>query len=624
MRAALRLFAVAVLLCAAAHADERILIYRSDITVQPDSSLLVTETIRVTAEHNQINHGIYRDFPTDYKDRWGNRYSVHFNVIGAERDGAAEAWHTERLSNGVRVYLGAKSTTVPIGPHTYALTYSATREIGFFSDHDELFWNVTGNGWGFPIDRAEAFVHLPAAVPHDAIKLDGYTGEQGSREKAFRTFTANGDPVFVTMRRFAPHEGLSILVSFPKGFITSPNRQDLISYWIEDNAPAFVGAIGFVITFLYFVVVWVMVGRDPRAGTIMPIYDLPPEYSPAAVRYLKNMGYDDKVFAAAVIDLAVKKKITIRQDTDKKYTIVPVAGADDSLLTKEEAVLRSSFPTETELKSANWQTVSAAVKSVKHELKASLEKIYFFSHGSYMIPGVLLSVLTALLMIGLAAPTGDNSAMGLCLWLSIWTFGVAILVRNAVRSFSQSLSAGISASFFALIFVAAEVFVIGILSRYISIAGVLILIAMAPLNLVFHHLLKAPTLAGRRLLDKIDGFRVFLSATEEDVLNRMNPPERTPALFEKYLPFAVALDCEKAWGAQFARVLAAAGQGSAQYQPSWYSGSNFSTSNFGGFASSFSSGLSSAISSSSSAPGSASGASGGSGGGGGGGGGGGW
>ncbi|MGH9523456.1 MAG: DUF2207 domain-containing protein [Terriglobales bacterium] len=614
MRAAIRVFAVAVLLCAAARADERILFYRSDITVQPDSTLRVTETIRVTAEHSQITHGIYRDFPTDYKDRWGNRYSVHFEVLGAERDGLTELWHTERLSNGVRVYLGDKNTTVTIGTHTYALTYSVTREIGFFSDHDELFWNVTGNGWGFPIDEAAAWVHLPAAIPRTAVKLDGYTGFQNSREKAFRTSIAKGDPFFTATRRLTPHEGLSIVVTFPKGLITEPTQHDLILYWIQDNAPAFVGAIGLVLTFLYFVVVWVMVGRDPRAGTIMPIYDLPPEFSPAAVRYLKNMGYDDKVFAAAVIDLAVKKKITIRQDSDKTYTILPVNGADDSLLTKEEAVLRSSFSGETELKSANWQTVSAAVKAVKHELKASLEKIYFFSHGGYMIPGVALSALTAVVMIGLAAPTGDNTAMGLCLWLSIWTFGVAMLVRNAIRSFSQGFAAGITASLFTLIFLAAEVFVIGLLSRYVSIAGVLILIAMAPLNLVFHHLLKAPTLAGRRLLDKIDGFRVFLSATEEDVLNRMNPPERTPALFEKYLPFAVALDCEKAWGAQFARVLAAAGTGGAQYSPSWYSGSNFSPSNFGGFASSFSSGLSSAISSSSSAPGSSSGASGGSGG----------
>lgn len=626
MRIALRVIALALLFSVAAHADERILLYRSDITVEPDASLLVKEVIRVQAEHSEIRHGIYRDFPTEYRDRIGNRYNVHFSVLNAARDGATEQWHTEHLSNGIRVYLGDKNTTVSIGLHTYVLTYTVTREIGFFSDHDELYWNVTGNGWAFPIDSVEAWVHLPAAIPRNAIQHDGYTGEQGSRDKDYRYATAREDPFFTATRHFGPHEGMTIVVAFPKGYVTAPTAGQKNLEWMEDNAPAAVGAAGFLLTLLYYFVVWVRVGRDPKAGTIMPIYELPPEFSPAAVRYLKEMGYDDKVFAAAVINLAVKKKITIRQG-GSTYTIVPVAGADDTKLTKEEAALRSALcgGGEVELKNANWKTVSAATKAVKTTLKTALEKVYFFSHGSYMIPGIVVSVLTALLMIAVSTGGGDQAPFFLALWLSIWTLGVAFLIRNAVQAFSQSFSAGMSATFFASVFLAAEIFAIWQLSRYLSLLGVAILVAMAPLNLVFHHLLKAPTLGGRRLLDKIDGFRMFLSATEEDVLNRMNPPNRTPEMFEKYLPFAVALNCEKAWGAQFTAILAAAAVGGAQYSPAWYNGSNFSTNNLGNFASSFSSGLSSAISSSSSAPGSSSGmGAGSSGGGGGGGGGGGW
>lgn len=631
MRAALRVFAVAVLLCAVSRADERILYYHSDITVRPDATLRVTETIRVNAENAEIRHGIYRDFPTAYEDRWGNRYNVYLTIVSAFRDGVLEAWHTEQRSNGVRIYLGDKNTIVSVGEHTYELTYTVTRELGFFPDHDELFWNVTGNGWGFPIDKTAAIVRLPASIPRDQIKLDGYTGAQGSREKALRAFIREGDPVFTATRSFGPNEGLSIVVSFPTGFITQPTLRDIAWYWMQDNVPACIGVVGLLLTFFYYVVVWAKVGRDPKAGTIMPIYDLPPQLSPAAVRYLKKMAYDDKVFAAAVIDLAVKKKVTIRQDSDDTYTIVLAADDTDSSLTTEEKTLRITLlgdGQELELKKTNWATVAAAVKGVKNDLQQSLEKIYFFSHGSYMIPGVLLSVLTAVVMVARAPSNEDSPVLFLCVWLSIWTFGVVMLIRNTVTAFSKSFSAGISAAGFASVFLFFEIVVIWILARSVSVAGVLLLIALAPLNLIFHHLLKAPTLAGRKLLDKIDGFRMFLSATEEDVLNRMNPPNRTPELFEKYLPFAVALDCEKAWGAQFATILAAAAVGGSQYSPSWYDGSSFSPSNIGGFTSSFSNGLSSAISSSSTAPGSASGAgaggSGGSGGGGGGGGGGGW
>lgn len=629
MRTLIRLLALVILLSVVAHADdERILFYRSDITVQPDASLLVKEVIRVRAEHYEIRHGIYRDFPTEYRDKLGNVYRVRFSVLQAERDGASEPWHEELQTNGVRVYLGDKNSTVSIGPHTYTLTYAVTREIGFFADHDELYWNVTGNGWVFPIDSVEAWVHLPAAVPRNAIQHDGYTGEAGSREKDFRYSTVRNDPFFSATRKLGPHEGMTIVVAFPKGYMAAPTETQKKLNWMEDNAPAVVGACGFFLTLLYYFVVWVRVGRDPKAGTIMPIYELPPDFSPAAVRYLKKMAYDDKVFAAAVINLAVKKKITIRQDGTSNYTLVPVAGADDTKLTKEEVALRSALTVaggELELKKTNWQTVAGAVKLVQHALKTAIEKVYFFSHGAYMVPGVLLSGLTALVMIAVSTGKGDQTPYGLALWLSLWTLGVTFLIRNAVQAFGKSFGAGMSAMFFAAFFVVAEMVAIYMLSRYLSFAGVALLIALAPLNLIFHHLLKAPTLAGRRLLDQIDGFHMFLSATEEDVLNRMNPPNRTPEMFEKYLPFAVALDCEKAWGAQFAAILAAAAVGGAQYSPSWYSGSNFSSSNFSNFASSFSSGLSSAISSSSSAPGSSSGmGAGSSGGGGGGGGGGGW
>ena len=634
MRLGLRLFAVIMLLALSARADERILDYHSDITVRPDSSLLVRETIRVRAEREQIKHGIYRDFPTRYRDRLGDAFNVRFTIVEAKRDGAAEDYHTESLSNGVRVYLGSKGAEVPRGEHTYELAYQVTREIGFFADHDELYWNVTGNGWIFPIDRASAEVHLPAGISAAAVRLDGYTGPQGSTAKAFESVFDGDTARFTTNQPLESYEGLTIVVSFPKGFVAAPTRQQKLRDFFEDNHAGAVAAAGFVLVLLYYLFVWVRVGRDPAPGTIMPTYEPPAGFSPAAVRYLHKMEYDDKVFAAAMIDLAVKKQLTIRQESGV-YTVVPQPAAGEAGLSNDERVLRQKLlgaGSELRLTQSQWKTISDATKSVKSTLETAIEKIYFFSNSKYVIPGLILSGLTVLAMADAADGfnQGGNTFF-LCIWLTFWTIGVIALLSKAAsqwRGASASkvnLVAALGISAFATPFLAAEIFVMYMLSRTVGGMAVLVMVATVSLNLIFYHLLKAPTLAGRNVLDRIDGFRMFLSATEEDVLNRMNPPERTPATFEKYLPYAVALDCEKAWGAQFATILAAAAQGPQQYSPAWYSSANFTAHDFGGFASSFSSGLSSAISSSSSAPGSSSGSGGGSsGGGGGGGGGGGW
>ena len=146
------------------------------------------------------------------------------------------------------------------------------------------------------------------------------------------------------------------------------------------------------------------------------------------------------------------------------------------------------------------------------------------------------------------------------------------------------------------------------------------------MNGVFYHLLKAPTAAGRRILDQIDGFRMYLSVAEKERLNLENPPAHTPQLFEMFLPYALALDVEQQWAEKFADVLAIAGRNAGGYSPKWYSGTAWSSLGVAAFAGSLGSSLSSAISSASTAPGSSSGGGGGgsTGGGGGGGGGGGW
>lgn len=182
---------------------------------------------------------------------------------------------------------------------------------------------------------------------------------------------------------------------------------------------------------------------------------------------------------------------------------------------------------------------------------------------------------------------------------------------------------------FSIPFVIGELLGLGMLAWAISVVACVLIVLFIGTNVLFHHLLKAPTSAGRQLLDRVDGFKMFLSEVDGQRLNMVAPPGKTPELFERFLPYALALGVEHAWAEQFSRVLATAagssGQYTTNYSPSWYNGA-FVASSPAAFASSFSSAFSSAVSSSSSPPGSSSGGGGGgfSGGGGGGGGGGGW
>src|SRR3982751_5957911 len=201
---------------AAAQADERILHFSSDVQVQKDASLEVTETIDVRAENDQIRHGIFRDFPTRYKNRLGGAVHVGFTFESATLDGAPVQAKTELISNGKRVKLGDPDNYVSTGEHRYVLHYHATREIGFFNGFDELYWNVTGNGWVFPIDAADVRIHLP-----DPVKLGdraSYTGPQGAPGTTAEVYDEKpGEIAWRTTQPLSSYEGLTVAVAFPKG-----------------------------------------------------------------------------------------------------------------------------------------------------------------------------------------------------------------------------------------------------------------------------------------------------------------------------------------------------------------------------------------------------------------------
>jgi len=621
---------------------ERILDFHSDIQVQEDSSMQVVETIHVRSAGDQIRHGIYRDFPTRYADRLGNHYVVGLDVLAATRDGQPETFRVEDHDNGKRIYLGRTDSLVPAGDHTYTISYSTNRQIGFFADHDELFWNVTGNGWVFPIDRSSANVRLPEGIGADEVHLGGYTGLQGSRAQDL-TFAAqdNGSFAFASAHSLRAYEGLTILLTWPKGHVSPPAREQALRYFLQDNHDVAVGVAGLSIIFLYYLIVWWAVGRDPAPGTIVALYEPPPGFSPAAMRYLVRMSFDDKAFASAVLDMAVKGYLQIKEQSGS-YTLYRTAKGRQALSNEEQAAADKLFAGESSiwLDSQNHSRISEAISALQTWLKNAEYKIYFVTNGRYMAPAVLFSILLLLSLVLSQSPQKMGLAAFLTVWLSLWSLGITTMIPLAFRLWKPALAAGqiksspemIRAVFMTAVcvpFLAFELLGLVVLGTTTSLVLVAALLISAFLHTLFHYLLKAPTRAGRGVLDKIEGFRLFLSAVDGDRMSRAGASEKTSEMFEKFLPYALALDVEQAWAEKFSTVLNGAranGQSSPAYAPSWYSGDAWNGMGPGGFVSALSGSLSQAISSSSSAPGSSSGGGGGgsSGGGGGGGGGGGW
>ena len=348
--------------------------------------------------------------------------------------------------------------------------------------------------------------------------------------------------------------------------IAAPTRMDRVGWLLRDNRNLLVALAGLVALLAYYLPVWRQFGRDPEEGVIVTRYEPPAGYSPASLRYIRQMYYDNKVMTAAVLSLAVKGYLRIVRNGDDHVLerLKPVAPPPLAAGERELYAALFAGGNRIRLENVNHRRLRAAKEAHRQSLEQDYRRKYFRTNLLLSLPGAAIVIASAVVALTLA---GRAPA-------------VIVLV------------------------VAVNV-------------GVM---------LFFGWIMRRPTLRGRKLLDEMLGFKDYLDIAEKDELNLRNPPEKTPALFEAYLPFALALGVEQRWAEKFAGVLASVQDSDGRgYQPGWYAG-RFDAGRLSSATSSLATGLGSAISSAATPPGSSSGGGGGgfSGGGGGGGGGGGW
>jgi uncharacterized membrane protein YgcG len=613
---------------APALANERIVLFISDADVWRNGDLLVTETIRVNVEGDQIKHGIFRDFPTTYRRPDGTRVRVGFHVLSVKRDDASESFTTEQIANGVRVRMGKADVLLDNGEHDYEIKYRTTRQIGFFADYDELYWNATGNGWPFAIDLAEARIHLPE--PARFIQTAFYTGEQGATGKDARVVSEQpGTVVFRTTQVLPPHNGLTVAAAWPKGIVTPPPDVQRKASWLGDNGPFVVAGLGLLAVFAYYGYAWWRAGRDPARGTIIPLFAPPNNMSAAAARYVRRMDFDERCFTAAIVDLGVhghlkltegESIMTVERRTGGKLIAGAELATEDKLFVGDRTALT--------LIQKNHEVISAARDTLSERLSNAYEEKLFHDHYGWSIAGAVLCLaVIGLTLLSASAAWGEEDA-GALFMAMVYVGPVALFIgylayAGLPRTLKLVGGFGFGAIF--IIFIAFNASdALDAVQNTVEVIPVILPLILFPLAGSAFNWMKAHTREGRKIVDQIEGFRQYLGVAEEARLEALNPPNKTQELFERFLPYAIALDVENHWAKRFAGVLAAAAAAGAA--SSWYSGNYDLSDNPTGFAHHLGSGLTSTISSAATAPGSSSGSGGGgfSGGGGGGGGGGGW
>src|SRR6266699_4840022 len=305
LRGALLLAAMVVAFAAPAAARQlKIQKFSSELFVQQDSTLNVTGTLEV----NFIGswHGLYRSIPVEYESPQGFNYSLFVRFDGAT-DAAGQPLKVE--SSRDRHYLKWKIYVEDANDavRTIVLHYRVTNGLKYFEDHDELYWNVTGDEWDVPIENASAQILVPPGVT--GIRALAFTGSYGSRAQNANVAISDNSVNISMLRPLSFHEGLTVVVGWDKGFVKEPATSDLVNQFFEINWPLFFP----VPVFLFMFWLWYTRGRDPRVGAVAVQYAPPAGMTPAEAGTLVDDDAAMRDITATIVDLAVRGYLTIEE-----------------------------------------------------------------------------------------------------------------------------------------------------------------------------------------------------------------------------------------------------------------------------------------------------------------------
>ncbi|AWG20266.1 hypothetical protein FFWV33_01345 [Flavobacterium faecale] len=553
------------------NAQERILNFDTTIKIEHSGVIQVNETITIKAEGQLFVHGLLRQLPLNRKDIDGNAVDVGYTLQSIKKDGVSENYFTKEADGDFKIYIGDKDIDLPSGIYEYEIVYTVPFQIGYFDSYDELYWNVTGNGWDIPIDKASCTLYLPNenATFGNVNAYTGYEGDKGSQGTA--SLDSNKTIAHFYVTGLGATQGLTVAASFDKGIVLPPSKiQEASSFYkkIKNNLWSTVFGLGML---LFYFFQWKKKGKDPVIKTIVPEFRPPFDWSPAIVGYVYNRAVTDGIYMASMVQVAIKGAIKITSTIEKSLfttsTVyqIEVLNASPNNLSEEEKALFKPMASRKKI-IVSQTSYRVFEKAYKGWLSVVTKKInvedYYINNGWEKTIGFLIFINVGLVFLILSHTNGYMNyffyivlvigSSSLTYWVSKTVKGSGWIILRGILCFMWLLPA-IFIYFASLFF-----------RSWIEI-GVQVAVFIG--YLIYSFNLGKYTVKGAESLERLEGFKLYLETAEKNKMNMLKPPELTPALFEELLPYAVALEVDVAWGKQFETILEL-----AKYDPSWYSG----------------------------------------------------
>ncbi len=507
--------------------------FSTDINLLP-KYFIVTENIVYDFENLQ-QHGIYRNIPVKYQTDYAQR-NITIKVLSVKRNGLAEPYTDKIKGKNLNIKIGSADTTIT-GRQEYQITYQVSGAINFFTDYDELYWNVTGNDWTANILQVSTTINLP---PGAQLKQTAcYQGTTGSQTPCKLTQT-NKTITFQTANFLNPGEGLTIALGLDKGFFQPPTLVEKIGKIIKDNFILLLPLLTLVIMYL----AWQKHGKDPVGrGTIIAEYEPPQNVSPTLVGALIDEKIDNRDITAGIIHLAEQgyikitrlEKTSIFKSVDYELSIIK------NLPTKEEGInglISEVFFTSNKLAGSSIKLseikkdkqIAKRITEFKKNVSEEMVTLGWYDKNPTTLKIKYTTLAGGLMMLGFFI--GDFA----------FVYFISLILTGAVL-------------------------------------------------MIFGWLMPKKTALGAEVKDHLLGFKEFLSVTDEDRFKFHNAPAKNPEQFMQYLPFAVAMNVEKQWAEQFKDIYI--------QNPDWYQGNTanaFLATQFVGDLSSFNTQIASNIS----------------------------
>ncbi len=484
-------FSVLLIVPSVVDAQEVISDFESHININQNGTIDVVEKITYDFGSEQ-RHGIFRFIPTVKTNQDGKKFALGIsNIVVRNAESQAYTYTQEKKGDDVYLKIGNANTFVT-GEQIYIISYQVSGALTYFSDHDELYWNVTGNGWDAAIEKAHVLVALPFDIEDQAVKSVCFTGAQGSDATQCASQIVEKNSVEVaTTQVLQPKEGLTFAVRFPKGQVAVLEPKPVVNFfdtWLGKIAIVLIllTVIGWYLLLpIWIVIRWIKYGRDPRSARtkVTAWYDPPKsasgrELTPAEVGTLVDEYVNVQEISSVMIRLAQKGLILIHQKDDKTFELHKKREvlAADKLMPFEEDFLKTIFGA-SQKASLDTAKASDAAKKIQNELYEHMVKEGFF-------PDNPQSIRTKYMILAGAGA---------------FTFNFFLLI----------------------------------------VAG------------IFGWIMPRKTLQGAQAADVANGMKSFLTSQERQLAFQA----KEQMMFEKLLPFAVAFGVEKIWADRFKDVM---------------------------------------------------------------------